>query len=106
MAKTHELKTLPIYFDAVLRGDKTFEIRKNDRDFQTGDTLVLKEWDPAKQSPPVPWGDPVPTAPRLPGEFTGAELRCVVSYVLIDVYEKFGVKPGFAVLGITDVSVE
>lgn len=39
----HELKTLAPYFDAVARGDKTFEAREaRDRDFQVGDTLVLR----------------------------------------------------------------
>ena len=28
---THELKILKPYFDAVVSGDKTFEIRKDDR---------------------------------------------------------------------------
>lgn len=43
MAKTHELKILPEYFAPVKEGKKTFEIRKNDRDFKVGDTLILKE---------------------------------------------------------------
>lgn len=37
----HVLKTIEPYFSAVLSGDKTFEIRRNDRGFQKGDTLVL-----------------------------------------------------------------
>jgi len=38
----HELKTDPFVFDEVQAGDKTFEIRKDDRGFRVGDTLVLK----------------------------------------------------------------
>ena len=45
---THELKILPEYFGAVSLREKTFEIRKNDRDYHVGDTLVLKEWDGEK----------------------------------------------------------
>lgn len=41
----HELKILPEYFEKVVNGEKTFEIRKNDRNYKVGDTLVLKEWD-------------------------------------------------------------
>lgn len=41
---THELKILPVYFEAVVNERKQFEIRKNDRDFQVGDQLILKEW--------------------------------------------------------------
>jgi hypothetical protein len=43
--KTHLLKTLPQYFDRVESGNKPFEVRKNDRDFQTGDTLRLVRLD-------------------------------------------------------------
>ncbi|WP_331384989.1 DUF3850 domain-containing protein [Bacillus badius] len=42
----HELKIYPQYFKAVVSGKKSFEIRKNDRDFKVGDTLLLHEFDP------------------------------------------------------------
>ena len=41
----HELKILPIYYEAVIGGLKTFEVRKNDRGYQTNDFLALNEWD-------------------------------------------------------------
>ena len=41
---THVLKILPEYFEAVKDGIKTFEIRKNDRDFKVRDFIVLREW--------------------------------------------------------------
>ena len=41
----HELKILPNYFIDVIKGEKTFEIRKNDRPFQKGDLLALNEFD-------------------------------------------------------------
>ena len=44
MRVKHELKTWIEYFDKVADGIKTFEIRKNDRNFQVGDILLLKEY--------------------------------------------------------------
>jgi hypothetical protein len=41
----HELKIFPEYFNAVISGVKTFEIRKNDRPFKVGDLLALNEYD-------------------------------------------------------------
>lgn len=47
--KTHELKTWPKFFRPLTNFSKKFEVRKNDRDFKTGDVLVLKEWDPTTE---------------------------------------------------------
>lgn len=44
----HYLKIWPIHRQRVFDGTKTFEIRKNDRAFQKGDTVVLQAWDPDK----------------------------------------------------------
>lgn len=41
---THDLKTFPDYFGAVLSGKKPFEVRLNDRDYQVGDVLHLMEY--------------------------------------------------------------
>ena len=45
---THELKTLPEYFTAVLSGVKTFEVRRDDRPYKPGDVLMLREYDGAE----------------------------------------------------------
>jgi hypothetical protein len=75
--RIHILKTIWPYFAHVRSGHKTFEIRRNDRDFQPGDLLILAEWDDG---------------------FTGQDTVREVTYVMRD-GEDFGVKPGFVVLG-------
>ena len=35
----HTLKIKEDYFNAILRGEKTFELRKNDRNYQVGDLI-------------------------------------------------------------------
>ena len=74
----HELKTYPEPFAVSSAGVKRFEYRKNDRDYEVGDTLYLREWDP------------------MTGEFTGCWLRELVTYVLRG--PDFGVPEGFAIL--------
>ncbi|WP_167630626.1 DUF3850 domain-containing protein [Listeria valentina] len=44
MAKTHKLKILPQFFKEARSGNKYFEIRKNDRDYQVDDYIVLNEY--------------------------------------------------------------
>jgi hypothetical protein len=39
----HELKSDPAPFADLLSGEKTNEIRKDDRDFKVGDTLIFRE---------------------------------------------------------------
>lgn len=60
----HKLKTWPVFFWDVASGAKTFEIRKNDRGFRTGDMLCLQEYDPDKQ------------------EYTGDELYAKINYIV------------------------
>jgi len=40
-SRTHELKIEPAYFERIVSGQKRFEIRKDDRDFQVGDWIKL-----------------------------------------------------------------
>lgn len=66
--RTHELKTWPRYFERVKNGTKTFEVRNNDRDFQAGDRVVLKEFDPNKPAHEA---------------YTGRNLEFSIGYVLV-----------------------
>ena len=45
----HTLKCWPQYFHNVKNGTKTFEVRVNDRGFQNGDSVVLREWCPTAE---------------------------------------------------------
>ena len=43
--KLHILKIKDEYFKEILRGNKTFELRKNDRDYQVGDLIHFVDID-------------------------------------------------------------
>lgn len=43
--QVHALKTWIHYFQRIWDGDKTFEVRYDDRGYQKGDRVVLREWD-------------------------------------------------------------
>ncbi len=59
----HDLKIAPVFFLAIESGRKTFEIRKDDRGFQNGDTIKLQEYDPVTES------------------YTGREMVAEITYV-------------------------
>lgn len=42
----HEVKLADRFYDAVWNEVKTCEVRKNDRDYKVGDTLVMKRYYP------------------------------------------------------------
>lgn len=64
--RVHELKTYPHYFQETLDGNRTFEVRLNDRKFQVGDIVILKEWDNIK--------------------YSGREIRGKIKYILNDTF--------------------
>ncbi len=43
--KIHTIKCIPKYFNLVKSGEKRFELRKDDRDYEVGDAVILEEWD-------------------------------------------------------------
>lgn len=83
----HRLKTWPVYFSKLLTGNKTFELRKNDRDFKVGDILVLEEF--ASETK----------------EFSGRSLEFQITYILeLDAY--LGLDSNFVILGIRETKIK
>ena len=90
MKNTHYLKTDTKVFQDVLDGNKTFEIRFNDRDFQVGDSVLLKETKFTGEQ--IESGQPL--------IFTGREIHKRISYLL----SGYGLQDGWVILGIADES--
>ncbi len=76
--KTHTLKIWPELYDLVINGLKPFEVRRNDRDYQVGDVLQLREW-------------------SHENGYSGRESYWQVTYLLAQCP---GLMPGFCVLGL------
>ena len=76
----HYLKIKPEYYKDIECGVKTFELRKNDRDFKVGDVLMLIKLDNE-------------------GNETDQVMRAKVTYILKDCPE-YGLQEGYAILGI------
>jgi hypothetical protein len=88
---THDLKTWPEYYKDVAAGVKTFELRRSDRNYQVGDTLLLREFAPCKtcsgRGTMPTWADykmssygKCCAAPH--GTYTGNSVTAAVAYVL------------------------
>lgn len=76
----HNLKIRSEYYQDVMEEKKTFELRKNDRDYKVGDTIKLWEIDEN-------------------GEKTGRMLQRVITYILKDV-PQYGLDSEYVILGI------
>lgn len=80
---THNLKTWSMTFQAVWDDRKTFEWRFNDRDYRTGDTLKLLEYDPKLE------------------KYTGREIEAKITYCLYGKENSpFGVPKGYVIMSI------
>lgn len=72
----HVVKCKKTYFEQVVRETKKFEIRKNDRNYQPGDIIIMQEIEDEDG----------------PAVYTGRFVLCKIGYMLED-FE--GLTPGF-----------
>jgi hypothetical protein len=80
--KRHDLKCWPAFFQAMLDGEKTFDYRKNDRDFNEGDTVVQHEYNPLSKA------------------YTGRWFKATISYI---VKEAPGLPEGYCIMQLKDL---
>ena len=78
--RTHELQLWSSCFAAVAAGTKPFDVRENYPDYQVGDALLIREYDPDS------------------GTYSGQTLLRYVSHVLLG--GSFGIEEGWCVLGL------
>lgn len=81
---THALKTWPEFYGSIVDGSKPFELRKNDRNFQLGDRLLIQEYDPVTK------------------QYTGKECEKRIGYILRGA-ERFGLKKDYVILGLETI---
>lgn len=78
--KVHDVKLGTTFFDDVKTGRKTFELRKNDRGYKEGDTIVMHEY--------------------KDGTTTGRTIEKKIVYMLEDFT---GLEDGYCILGLGEV---
>lgn len=80
MSTIHALKTWMPYFQDILDGTKTFEYRKNDRNFQRGDIVILNEWNQTTE------------------EYTGRKYPFRIKYIIYG--GQFGIPKDYCIMGV------
>jgi len=89
--KIQDLKTDPEMFEAVWNGEKTFEIRFDDRNFMVGNTLYLRET--VSSGADMKDGKPL--------VYTHRQIRATVSYILRGPI--YGLKKGWVILSLQNI---
>lgn len=79
-----ELKVWKEFFQPIWEGKKNFELRREDRDFQQGSLLLLREYDPVHDA------------------FSGREVIAMITYKLSgkDCPARFGLQPDYCILAL------
>lgn len=75
LPRVHRVKSWPEQFRAVMTGRKRFEMRRDERNYQPGDTIELMEFRPELNQLQLVKSDGVP------GQLTGRSWMGVIGYV-------------------------
>ena len=86
MRRAHVVKSWPAFFQAIIDGDKNFEVRYDDRHYQRGDVVLLREFDPA---------------PDAEKPYTGREVQAVIGWVQHG--SEWGLADGFCAFSLVGV---
>jgi hypothetical protein len=79
---THALKSWPMFFEDLVAGAKTFEIRDDDRPFQVGDLLLLQEWNPKTKT------------------YTGRQTQRTITHIMRPSRATRGLETGYCILSL------
>jgi hypothetical protein len=63
LTQTHHVKSWSHFFDAIKAGHKKHDLRRDDRNYQAGDTVVLERYD------------------NIKGIYTGEQCTAEISYI-------------------------
>ena len=82
-----EKKIWPKYFEKICNGEKDFEVRLNDYEYNIGDVLLLREWNPENKT------------------YTGKSIEKTIKYIAKTKDMKYWTeeeiqKNGFVILGL------
>ena len=80
----YEFKMNRRFFKPTADGRKTFEIRRNDRDFKAGDIIIFREWD------------------DIMSNYTGRNCKREVTYIYNGMGQ-FGLDRNYVILGLKEV---
>ena len=86
--RMHDIKCWPMHYDRLIDGSKRFEVRKNDRDYQVGDKLWIREWDPKAR------------------EYTERDIVFLISYIMSPHSCMAAMQSDFVILSLNEVSDE
>ena len=93
--KLHELKIKHEYLEAVVCGKKTFELRKNDRDYQVGDLIHFID-----EGTIIPLNNNFFCEERIDDD-----ALYKITYILKDV-PQYGLNVDYCILGIKKVEIK